>query len=52
MTTAKFKKVRKGKWHWTDYFPKKKSNDGSSSVSESQPSTSWFKGRRESISEG
>ena len=31
---------------------RKKSNDGSSSVSESQPSTSGFKGRRESTSEG
>jgi hypothetical protein len=35
-----------------DRFFKKKSNEGSSSVSESQPSTSGFKRRRESKSEG
>jgi len=34
------------------FFSKKSSNDGSSSVSESQPSISGFKGRRESTSEG
>jgi hypothetical protein len=34
------------------FFSKKRSNDGSSSVSESQPSTSGFKGRRKSTSEG
>jgi len=34
------------------FFSKKRSNDGSSSVSESQPSTSGFRGRRESTSEG
>ena len=46
MTMVKFKKVGKGKWHWTDSFTKKKSNDGSSSVSESQPCISGFKRRR------
>jgi len=34
------------------FFSKKRPNYGSSSVSESQPSTSGFKGRRESTSEG
>ena len=34
------------------YFFQKRSNDGSSSVSESQPSTSGFNGRREITSEG
>ena len=36
------------------FFSKNRSNDGSSSssVNESQPSTSGFKGRRESTSEG
>ena len=47
MTKVKFYKVGKGKWHWTDSLKKKKSNDdGSSSVSESQPCTSGLKRRR------
>jgi hypothetical protein len=34
------------------FFSKKRTNDGNSSVSESQHSISGFKGRRESTSEG
>jgi len=34
------------------FFSRKRSNDVISSVGESQPSTSGFKGRRESTSEG